>query len=138
MTVDASDGEQELPFWSRDPVFSHMENLRPHLASSARRNAGEGTSSQKPLSTLLGAVTSHSEAVACVLEAFLRKLSKSLMMPLDEIDVGKSTGGYGIDSLIAVDIRNWIFREAKADLPVFEILQAVTLTEMWATAPAQR
>jgi hypothetical protein len=43
------------------------------------------------------------------------------MMALEDIDVGKSTGAYGIDPLIAVDIRNWIFREAKADVPVFEI-----------------
>jgi short-subunit dehydrogenase len=128
-TVDAGSEEQELPFWSRDPVFSHMENLRPHLARSARSNAVEGPG-QKSLSSLLGAVTSLSEAVACVLDAVLRKLSRSLMMALEDIDVGKSTGAYGIDSLIAVDIRNWIFREAKADVPVFEVLQAVTLTAL--------
>jgi len=128
-TVDAGSGDQELPFWSRDPVFSHMENLRPHLARSARGNAVEG-SSQKSLSELLGAAMSLSGAVAYVLDALLRKLSRSLMIALEDIDVGKSTGAYGIDSLIAVDIRNWILREAKADVPVFEILQAVTLTAL--------
>lgn len=126
LTANAGNGEQELPFWTRDPVFSHMECLRPHLVRSANSsNAAEG-SSQQSLSTLLSAASSLSEAIASVLDAFLRKLSRSLMMPLEDIDVHKSTAAYGIDSLIAVDIRNWIFREAKADVPVFEILQAFT------------
>jgi hypothetical protein len=128
-SVDAGSGEEELPFWSRDPVVSHLESLRPHLSRSARSNAAE-SSSQQSLSTLLGAATTLSEAIACVLDTFLRKLSRSLMMPVEDIDAGKSTGAYGIDSLIAVDIRNWIFREAKADVPVFEILQAVTITAL--------
>lgn len=128
-TVDAGSGEQDLPFWSRDPVFSHLESLRPHLSKSARSNAADG-SSQQSLSALLGAATSLHEAVACALDALLRKLSRSLMMALEDIDAGRSTGAYGIDSLIAVDVRNWIFREAKADVPVFEILQAVTLTTL--------
>jgi hypothetical protein len=42
-----------------------------------------------------------------------------------------STGAYGFDPLIAVDIRNWIFREAKADMPIFEILQAETNSFMY-------
>jgi short-subunit dehydrogenase len=128
-TVDAGSTDQELPFWSRNPVFSHLENLRPHLARSARSNAAEG-SSQESLSSLLGAATSLSGAISSVLDALLRKLSRSLMMALEDIDAGRSSSAYGIDSLIAVDIRNWIFREAKADVPVFEILQAVTLTAL--------
>jgi hypothetical protein len=68
-TIDAGSGEQELPFWSRDPAFSHIESLRPHLARSARSNAGEG-SSQKSLSTMLGSMTSLSEAVVCARRLF--------------------------------------------------------------------
>ena len=33
-------------------------------------------------------------------------------MAVEDFDVRKSTGAYGVDSLIIVDIRNWIFREA--------------------------
>jgi KR domain/Phosphopantetheine attachment site len=128
-TVDATNGERELPFWSRDPVFSHLESLRPHLFMSQSNNEAKGTS-QQPLSTLLSAATSFSEAIDCVLDGFLRKLSRLLMMAVEDIDASKSTRVYGIDSLIAVDIRNWVFRETKADVPVFEILQAATITAL--------
>jgi hypothetical protein len=128
-TVDAGSGEQDLPFWSRDPVFAHLESLRPHLSKSARNNATEG-SSQQSLPALIAAATSMSEIIAIILDAFVRKLSRSLMVAVEEIDASKSASAYGIDSLIAVDIRNWIFREAKADVPVFEILQAVSLSAL--------
>lgn len=43
-SVDASSGEEELPFWSRDLVTSHLESLRPHLFTSTRSNAAESSS----------------------------------------------------------------------------------------------
>lgn len=128
-SIDPSSDEQELPFWSRDPVFSHLESVRPHLSKSARNGSMDG-SSQQPLSTLIATAISLSEATASVLDAILRKLSRSLMTAVEDIDPGRPTSAYGIDSLVAVDIRNWIFREAKADVPVFEILQAATLTAL--------
>ncbi|KFY81215.1 hypothetical protein V499_00041 [Pseudogymnoascus sp. VKM F-103] len=128
-TIDTSREDRELPFWSRDPVFSHMEYVRPHLIMSRRGNNTKDVV-QQPLPKLLASATSVGEVNAYMLDALLRKLSRSLMMPLEDIDASKSTAAYGIDSLIAVEIRNWFFREAKADIPVFEILQVSTLTAL--------
>ncbi|OBT78885.1 Type I Iterative Polyketide synthase (PKS) [Pseudogymnoascus sp. 05NY08] len=114
----------DLPFWSRDPVFSHLDALRPHLARAADGSGGASSAGRASLKTLLGAASSKSAAVATVLEALLAKLARALAMPVAEIDASRSTAAYGIDSLLAVDIRNWIFREAGADVAVFEVLQA--------------
>lgn len=121
-SLDPGADVADLPFWSRDPVFSHLDALRPHLARAAD---GSGPSAGRAsLKTLLGAAPSKSAAIAIVLDALLSKLARALAMPVAEIDAGRSTAAYGIDSLLAVDIRNWIFREAGADVAVFEVLQA--------------
>jgi hypothetical protein len=121
-TADAGD----LPFWSRDPVFSHLDVLRPHLAGGE----GAGTSQRAPMRTLLAAAETRAEATAVVLEALLLKLARALTMPVGELDAAQSTAAYGLDSLVAVDVRNWIYREAGADVAVFDVLQSSSLTAL--------
>lgn len=49
------------------------------------------------------------------------------MIALHDIDTASPTSQYGVDSLVAVELRDWILREIEADIPVFEILQASSL-----------
>ena len=118
--------DTELPPWSRDPVFSHMDFVRPHVSVSGSKTTN--AAAQVPLPTLLTSASSRREAVEFMLDGLLRKLSRSLMMAMADIEPERSTGSYGVDSLVAVEVRNWFLREAKVDMPVFEILQANTLT----------
>ena len=37
---------------------------------------------------------------------------------------------YGVDSLVAVELRNWLAREAKADVPILELLGPHSLQEL--------
>lgn len=83
---------------------------------------------QQPLPTLLDVATHLDDANAGTLDVLKRKLSRALMVAADEMNANKSTSAYGMDSPISVEIRNWITREAKADVPVFGILQAASLT----------
>lgn len=43
------------------------------------------------------------------------------MLPAD-LDTRKLANAYGVDSLVAVGTRNWIFRETGVDISVCEIL----------------
>ena len=119
----------ELPFWGRDPVFSHMDFARPHLRKS--KQSGDdinGTEVRKPLPELLGTATSQAEASKYILAALGQKLARALMMTAaTDLDPKKGLGAYGVDSLIAVELRNWLSREAGVEMPVFEILQAASI-----------
>jgi NADP-dependent 3-hydroxy acid dehydrogenase YdfG len=124
---DISKGD-ELPFWSRDPVFSHMSFVRPHLRKAKENlDTSSTTQKQQPLPILLSAAGSAEEAEESVLGALMQKLTRSLMMRLEEIDAQKPMAAYGVDSLVAVELRNWFSREAKVDLAVFDIVQAKSL-----------
>ena len=49
------------------------------------------------------------------------------MIPADEVDTVKSPANLGADSLVAIEIRNWLAREGGIEVPVFDILQAPSL-----------
>jgi hypothetical protein len=115
---DQSQGD--VPHWFRDPVFSHLHNMR---ARTVDRNANSGP----PLTQQVKEALSVEDAAAVILDALIKKLSKSLMIALEDIDAASPTSAYGVDSLVAVEVRNWLLREVKADVPVFEILQASSL-----------
>ncbi|RYP39906.1 hypothetical protein DL767_002025 [Monosporascus sp. MG133] len=127
-TNDPSQGV-EWPFWSRDPVFSHMDFVRPHLRKA--KDEGDGSAAaKKPLPELLGEAPSLRDAETHVLEALVRKLARALMMSLEDLDAKRPMSSYGVDSLIAVELRNWLSRDAGVELPVFEILQPPSLNAL--------
>ncbi|TGO47687.1 hypothetical protein BCON_0267g00180 [Botryotinia convoluta] len=64
------------------------------------------------------------EAGLLVANALRSNLSKILGIPEYDIELRNRVESYGIDSLVAVELRNWFGREMGADLAVFEILGA--------------
>ncbi|CRG89167.1 putative polyketide synthase 17 [Talaromyces islandicus] len=113
----ATEGAED-PTWRSLPVFSHLPKL-----SAENNNTSNSTAAQSTASLLKAAVTLN-DAVAIILDATMTKLSRSLMIDLAEMDPLRPTSAYGVDSLIAVEVRNWFMKEVKADIAVFEILQA--------------
>ncbi|KAG9187092.1 hypothetical protein G6011_04963 [Alternaria panax] len=122
-------GDGELPFFARDPVLSHLSYLRPHLRTDKpSQTANDGsTTNTLSLSTQLASAPSSEAAHQFILSALLKKLSRSLMMDVNELDADRSLSSYGTDSLVAVEIKNWIQRETKVGASVFEILQSTSI-----------
>lgn len=56
------------------------------------------------------------------LDAILWGLSNALAISIQDIDSSKPLHAYGVDSLLAVEMRNWLKRELDADLAVFDIM----------------
>jgi hypothetical protein len=44
---------------------------------------------------------------------------------------------YGVDSLVAVELRNWFSQAVDADVPIFEILGDTSFTELGAMVAAK-
>jgi acyl carrier protein len=63
-----------------------------------------------------------------VADALAQKLARSLSMAEDDVDRDKPLFAYGVDSLVAVELRNWIGKEFAADVPVFDIMGGATIT----------
>jgi len=119
----------EAPFFARDPVLSHLPYLRPHLKidAPAQTSVDGTTTTSLSLAAQLSSCSSAETAKEFILAALLKKLSRSLMMDVSELDATRSMSSYGTDSLVAVEMKNWIQRETKATVSVFEILQSASI-----------
>jgi hypothetical protein len=72
-----------------------------------------------------------------VSEALRKKLSRVLGIPTDSIELSNRVESYGVNSLVAVELRNWLAKEMSADVAVFEILGGATLIGVGATVAAK-
>lgn len=121
-TLPDDDGvPADEPFWKSSPVFSHLPKLGARSVAHSNNTGVQSTQS------LLKAALSLSDAVTVIINAMTIKLSRSLMMDIAELDPTRPTSAFGIDSLVAVELRNWFQKDMKADIAVFEILQANSL-----------
>ncbi|THV55759.1 hypothetical protein BGAL_0004g00460 [Botrytis galanthina] len=71
---------------------------------------------------LLRKATSLQDAITLVAEWFSGKIGQILGLAVSEIDTSKPIHTYGIDSLIAIDLKNWLAKEIGADIAVFMLL----------------
>lgn len=62
-----------------------------------------------------------------VIEALSIKLARALSIESSDVDVEQPLHAFGVDSLVAVELRNWIAKQFAADLPVFEIMGGRTV-----------
>jgi acyl carrier protein len=52
------------------------------------------------------------------------------MIPVEDITLGSSLAEIGLDSLVAVEFRNWLLREVKTDIRVLDIVACKTIEEL--------
>lgn len=124
-------GGHELPSWRLDPLFSHL------AVSSSTASAAENTADTKKSvshTALLTAAKSPEEAEQVVLEALLLKLSRVLSVDVSNLDAAKPLHAYGVDSLVAVELRSWIAKELKAEVSVFDMTNASSISQVATTA----
>jgi len=96
------------------------------LANSSASNASSTVALVRALSA---AGTTLEQASNLVTEAVLTKVAEMFNIPKSEIDLSMSLSKYGVDSLVAVELRNWISSIIKAKVSVFEIVQSPSLAE---------
>lgn len=109
-------GIEEAP-WMRKPLFRHIYqyNGDTNLLAGSSKDLVD-------FRGLFASAGSLSEAGSIALQALIKKLSQSLSSSSEGIDANKPLHSYGVDSLLAIELRTWIAKEFLAEIPVFEIL----------------
>ncbi|EQB47034.1 hypothetical protein CGLO_13870 [Colletotrichum gloeosporioides Cg-14] len=87
----------------------------------AALEAGSGAVS---LNAALKASRSETEAMDVVCRGLVEKIAAVLMMETEELDITRSLAHYPLDSLVAIEIRNFITREFEANMQVLELLSS--------------
>jgi acyl carrier protein len=113
------------PFWSSDPKFTHL------VEAAAAAAASSSTETVKvSLSTALRASRSPEESEGIIREGLADKVANLVMLEKEEIDISKSIADYGLDSLVVIELRNFITREFEANMQVLELLNSGSITKL--------
>ena len=120
------------PPWFSDPRFGSLTTA--HALSSANSVGGVGATSAAAASgsltsrlTEVGNNNDQAAAARIITGALVGKTAEILRIPKSEVDPGRPLYSYGVDSLVALEVRNWILREIKANITVLDIMAAVPL-----------
>lgn len=70
----------------------------------------------------LSKVQSKRKATDVIVECLKQRLARELLTALENIDASQPLHSYGIDSLLAVEIRTWILMNLQAELSLFDVL----------------
>lgn len=114
-------------FWVDDAKFKYLKAAAEAEAASFSTSSSAATVS---LSSALKAAKNYKQATELVSDGLMTKVSAVLMFPREEMDASKPIVVYGLDSLVAIEIRNWITRELEASLQVLELLTSNSITAL--------
>ncbi|KAF5027261.1 hypothetical protein F66182_634 [Fusarium sp. NRRL 66182] len=114
------------PYWSRTALYGYLNLVDMPLPDLA---AVDG-SSDIDLKAMLSCCPSADAAAGIVTTGLSHMLAKAMNMLPEEIDTSKPPNVYGVDSLVAVGVRNWVVTNCGVEVSVFEVLSDKTVAEL--------
>lgn len=114
------------------PLFSHFRYRFQRYGKSAVPG-----DSMEELKAKLGAAISMDQATTIICDALSRKIASHLSVPVENINSSHPVSEYGVDSHVAVDLRNWVSRSMDCTVPILEIL-ARSIMELSTKIACQR
>lgn len=84
-------------------------------------DAGDSDQDRDWVTELRHAAVPGPDAANVVVDALIQRLSRATSTPVEEIDRSQPLHAYGVDSLLAVELRNWFSKLFKADVAIFDI-----------------
>ncbi|KAH8891529.1 polyketide synthase [Thozetella sp. PMI_491] len=114
----------QLPYYATDARFTQLRDAALAMSST------QGSSAQVSIGAALANAKSPDEAVEIVTGGVANKLGAILMVAVEDLDPQTPITKYGLDSLNAIELRNWITKELGANLQVLELLTSGSLTNL--------
>lgn len=119
-----------LPYYATDGRFTHLR--AEALSKLADADSGSSTATVA-ISKMLEKQTSTEAALDLVSAALGDKLGAILMVHPDVMAAKQNTStitAFGLDSLNAIELRNWIGKELQAHLQILELLTSGLLRDL--------
>lgn len=123
------------PPWFKDVRFGPLAVSSLPSASASGENVAAASLSSRL--TEVGNNKDFAAAATIITGALVTKIAEILRILPSEVDPRQPMYSYGVDSLVALEVRNWITREMKANMALLDILAAVPM-ETFASQIAQK
>ncbi|KAJ3578897.1 hypothetical protein NPX13_g1668 [Xylaria arbuscula] len=122
--------EENPPSWIGDPTFSHLVRADKR----EKKASGSETRSRNTLQTQIAGAESAEEQFRVIHDAILTKVRTIFQLKLDPSDVetvaNMRLDELGIDSLLATEIRTWLYNSMGIDIPILKMLSGITALEL--------
>ncbi|CAI6336292.1 unnamed protein product [Periconia digitata] len=115
----------QRPFWSNDAKFKHL--LRVAEAASA---SSFSAAVKVSWGAAFKASASRADGETVVCSALVEKIAEVISMEQEELDVTRPLAHYPLDSLTAIEVRNFITRIFEANLQVLELLASGSIESL--------
>ncbi|KAJ5100194.1 PKS-like enzyme [Penicillium angulare] len=111
----------------RDPRFTTL--MQHSSDDSLDYNKGDRSEDSQALLSLIRATEDPVEQLAATIEVVNQHFMRSLGLA-EPMESAKPLSAYGLDSLAAVDFRNWMRQEFKMTISTLEVVSAKTLSAL--------
>ena len=112
-------GEEPAELTNR-PLFAPFSRIAGASQSASGRSVDA--------STLFKQATESDEKAEVVVKALGAKLARAMSISADDVEPSKRLSHYGVDSLMAVELRNWMNKDFGANVAVFDIMGGTTIS----------
>lgn len=117
--------QHETPLHFERPFFAALKHFGTSVTGSG--NATSSVDEMTEFIDQLATARSLDDAKFFTEGLFRVRLAKAVQRAAEDIDLSQPMHKYGIDSLMAVKLRTWIGEKIKADVSLFDILNAKSI-----------
>ena len=107
------------------PLYQHLLQVEAGSGDDLDTDASTTQSNKQ----LFAAAATLAAAVDVVTDALVTRLAANFPGLADHADVQKSLSSYGVDSLVAIELRTWFANEFGSDIAIFEIVGEMPIAQ---------
>lgn len=123
--------ESDNNYSLENPMFCHL------LQSQEEQGTDQKEGMVASIETIIANAGSVEEVKKLVTEAIARKISTLVAAEYEEIELTRRVVDFGLDSLVAIELKNWIAQTFQATVQASEISEAPSIISL-ATAVVSR
>jgi len=112
-----------------DDIVSAMFQTIPQMQTSSSQDPN-GADVKQDIEGLLTAAKSFEEAVKVIVETIMEKFIRFLNLEADDVGPDQPLSSYGLDSLVSIELKNWMVRAFKATLQVSELTSSRNIAHL--------
>ncbi|KAI2628872.1 lovastatin nonaketide synthase [Hypoxylon sp. NC1633] len=109
-------------------IFSHLFAMPGDENELDLVAVSNGSTKSRP--EMLRNIVSDVEAASLVQEWLKTKIGQLLGLQTEDVNLTRPAHTYGIDSLVAIDLKNWFAREIGVEIQIFTLLGNETLEDL--------